>query len=110
MNERQELHELIKREDLSVFKRILLWSPEISDLQNENLRFLTDDFKNSLIVKLVHFFKIYFPLIIIKHKQLFKVRSTEVLNDLNINPSSKLNKYENFATCQVIFLLYEFTK
>lgn len=60
LNERQELHELIKREDLSVFKRILLWSPEISDLQNENLRFLTDDFKNSLIVKLVHFLKYIF--------------------------------------------------
>lgn len=57
LNERQELHEFIKREDLSVFKRILLWSPEISDLQNENLRFLTDDFKNSLIVKLIHFLK-----------------------------------------------------
>ena len=70
---------LIFESDLNILRTILDIKylnksvNNLSDEEIENTRFLTDDFKNSIIV-----------------------RSMEVLNDLNINPIKKLNKFEGF--------------
>ncbi len=73
---------LIRPVDMSIFKQIIankISSKEVKPAEEE-FRYLTEDFKNGLIV-----------------------RSTEVLNDLNINPLKKLNKFE---VKEIKFLLY----
>jgi hypothetical protein len=61
--------------DLVICKSILesRFCKGVAAAVDENVRYLTDDFKNSIVV-----------------------RSCEVLNDLNINPAKKLNKFEGF--------------
>lgn len=73
--ENENIIKMIYNDDYCYFKRILEF--KISQEPNkrllaENIRFLNNDFKNG-----------------------FVVRSTEVLNDLNINHLRKFNKFEN---------------
>lgn len=73
--ENEHILKMIYNDDYCYFKRILefkLSQDAKKCLLAENIRFLNDDFKNG-----------------------FVVRSTEVLNDLNINHLKKFNKFEN---------------
>ncbi|CAF0796523.1 unnamed protein product [Brachionus calyciflorus] len=75
--ESENIGKIIYNDDFSYFKRMLEFkithdTNKGANSQYENIRFLNDDFKNGFIV-----------------------RSTEVLNDLNINRVRKFNKFEN---------------
>lgn len=73
--ESEELTKFIYNDDFQIYRKLLAYKLKIDaeNFDTENVRYLKNEFKNSLIV-----------------------RSTEVLNDLNINHIKKLNKFDNF--------------
>ncbi len=73
VNNQAFLKFVTSEKDMTICKTILENKFQSSVAINENVRFLTDDFKNSILV-----------------------RSCEVLNDLNVNPTKKLNKFDGF--------------
>ena len=82
--------------DFEVYQQIVNNGISLTDSGHFKSRILSDDFKNSLIVSKIDIFYFkYFEILIPNF--IHQIRSSEVLNDLNINAVQHVNKYDAFV-------------